>query len=205
MGNEIPTTIRVLVADGHALLREGVAVLLAAQPDLQLVAEAGDAEEALRAFNAAWPDIALVDVQLPGGGLEAIAEMHRQAPGVRIVALSAHPKDPQTLHALEFGACACLNKATLRAELVAALRAAHADTPHAQAHAPRAYVESLSARELEVLRAAAGGNPNKRIATQLGISEETVKAHMRNILSKLGAHDRTHAVSIAMRRGDLET
>lgn len=202
MGSAGSTPIRVLVADGHALLREGVAALLAAQPDLQLVAEAGDAGEALRVFGAAWPDIALVDVQLPGGGLEVIAEMHRQVPGVRIVALSAAPKHPSSVRALELGASVCLGKATMRVELVGLLRAMHADARRAPIG--RAQAEGLSARERDVLRAVAAGNANRRIAILLGISEDTVRAHMRSILSKLGAQDRTHAVMIAFGRGDLD-
>lgn len=196
------STIRVLVADGQPLLREGVAALLAAQGDMLLVAEAADAGQAQLAFRACSPDVTLVDLQLPGGGLHAIAELHREAPGARIVALTVQRNDPQALRALETGACAWLCKGQLRGELVDAVRAAHAKAPPPAA--PHAFAEPLSHRELDVLRAVAGGNSNKRIAGQLGISEETVKAHMRNILSKLGAHDRTHAVTIALRRGELE-
>jgi two-component system, NarL family, response regulator len=199
--------IRILVVDDHPLLREGMAAVLAAQPDLQLVGEAADGLQALQAYRTLRPDLVLLDLQLPGlGGIEVIVALRKEFPQARIVVVTAARGDVQAVRALEAGASGYLLKSGLRRELVDTVRAVHQGRRQVQAEVAAGIAEhllgdSLSAREIQVLQRVAAGNSNKAVAALLSIAEETVKAHMKNILCKLGARDRTHAVAIAVKRG----
>lgn len=209
--NEVPSTpIRILVVDDHPLLREGMVSVLAAQPDLQVVGEAADGLQALQAYRTLRPDLVLLDLQLPGlGGVEVILALRKEFPQARIVVVTASRGDVQAVRALEAGASGYLLKSGLRRELVDTVRAVHQGRRQVQAEVAAGIAEhllgdSLSAREIQVLQSVAAGNSNKAIAALLSIAEETVKAHMKNILCKLGARDRTHAVAIAVKRGIIE-
>jgi len=199
--------IRVLVVDDHPLLREGIAAVLAAQPDMLLAAEATDGAEAVALYRQHRPDVVLMDIQMPAmDGLAAIRAIRKHDPDARIIVVTTYQGDVQAMQAFREGARAYLIKSMLRRELVDTIRKIHAGgrrVPEEIAHLLVEHLgeDSLSGRELEVLREAADGNANKRIADHLRISEETVKAHMRSILSKLRSKDRTHAVTIAVRRG----
>ncbi|WAC63535.1 response regulator transcription factor [Pseudoxanthomonas sp. SL93] len=205
-----PMPIRILTVDDHPLLREGIAAVIEGQPDMRLVGEATNGLEALEAFRACRPDVTLMDLQMPGmGGVEAIAAIHREFPTARIVVLTTYQGDVQAVRAFKAGACGYLLKSMLRRELLDTIRGVHEGRRRippeiANEIAEHAADEALTPREVEVLRQVASGNGNKRIATQLAISEETVKAHMKNILAKLAANDRTHAVTIALKRGIIE-
>jgi DNA-binding NarL/FixJ family response regulator len=202
--------IRILIADDHPLLREGVAAVIAQQPDMEVTGEAADGHEALKAHRRLRPDITLMDLQMPHmNGVDAIIAIRKEAPFARIIVLTTYSGDAQAIRALKAGASAYLLKNTLRRELVDAIRAVHAGRRHlpveiASAVALGAIDEPLSQREIEVLQSAAAGYSNKRIAAKLGVSEETVKAHMKNIFAKLRVTDRTHAVATAARRGIIE-
>ncbi|MCE3261181.1 MAG: LuxR family transcriptional regulator [Pseudoduganella sp.] len=199
--------IRVMLVDDHPLLRAGLAQAIAAQADMCVVAEAGNGHEALAAWPAARPDLAIMDIAMPGMcGVEALQAIRAQCPQARIVMLTTFGGDAQVRRALQAGAAGFLLKSSLRKELVEMIRTVHAGQRYispeiAQQLASHLGASLLSEREVEVLRCAAAGNANKRIASQLAISEETVKAHMRSILAKLDANDRTHAVTIALKRG----
>lgn len=199
--------IRLLVVDDHPLLREGIAGVLEGEDDLQLVAEAADGDEAVAAFRRHRPDVTLMDLQMPRcGGVDAIVAIRAEFPDARIIVLTTYAGDVQALRALQAGAQGYLLKSSLRKELVDTVRGAMAGRRRIAAEvageiAAHAGDTPLSAREIEILRGVAAGNSNKIVAAQLGISEETVKAHMKSILAKLGANDRTHAVTIGLRRG----
>ncbi len=202
--------IRVLIVDDHPLLREGVMAVLANEADVRVVAEASNGREAVEAFRTLRPDIVLMDIQMPEmNGIDAIAEIRSEAPNARIVVLTTYKGDVNALRALRAGAVGYLLKGQLRTELVQTIRAVHAGGRRIPAEiaadlAAHLGEDSLSEREIQVLRSVAQGNSNKRVAAHLGVSEETVKAHMKSIVSKLSANDRTHAVTIALRRGILE-
>ncbi|HEY6893540.1 MAG TPA: response regulator transcription factor [Rhodanobacteraceae bacterium] len=202
--------IRVLVVDDHPLLREGVAAVVERQADMLLVAEAADGREAIERFREHRPDVTLMDLQMPGmGGVEAIAAIRGEFPKARIVVLTTHRGDVQALRAFKAGAAGYLLKSMVRKDLVETIRAIHAGhrrVPPEIATAIAVHVseDALSDREREVLSLAAAGNSNKVIASRLGISEDTVKVHMKNIFSKLDANDRTHAVTIALSRGIID-
>lgn len=199
--------IKVLLVDDHPLLRAGLADAIAGQGDMRVVAEAGDGHEAVAAWAASRPDVTIMDLAMPGMcGLEALQAIRAQFPAARVVMLTTFGGDAQVRRALEAGASGFLLKSSLRKELVQMIRAVHEGQRYispeiAQQLASHLGASLLSEREVEVLRCAAAGNANKRIATILAISEETVKAHMRSILAKLDANDRTHAVTIALKRG----
>jgi DNA-binding NarL/FixJ family response regulator len=196
--------------DDHPLLREGVAVLVASQSDMKVVGEASDGREAIEEFRKRRPDITLMDLQMPEmKGIDAIIAIRAEFPEARIIVLTTYRGDVQVLRALKAGARGYLLKGLLRKELLETIRAVHAGLkripPELAAElADHAADEALSAREIDVLRLIAGGNANKVIAAQLSITEETVKGHVKNILAKLSANDRTHAVTIGLKRGIIE-
>lgn len=199
--------IRVLTVDDHALLREGIAALVNAEADMKLVAEASDGEQAIEQFRLHQPDVTLMDLQMPGmDGIEAIGRIHDEFAGARIIVLTTYTGDVQVLRALKAGARGYILKGHVHRELLRAIRAVHAGQkqipPEIAAElAEHATDDDLSPREVDVLRLIAEGNANKLIADQLSIGEATVKRHVTNILSKLGANDRTHAVTIGLKRG----
>ena len=205
-----PSSIRVLVADDHPLLREGLAAVLEHCPDVTLVAEASDGAQAIEQYSLHRPDVTLMDLQMPVmNGIDAIAAIRAQDPQARIIVLTTYKGDVQVLRALKAGAAGYLLKSMLRSELIATIRKVHAGQQHippeiAAEMAAYFAADALTAREIDVLRLVALGNSNRRVAAELGIAEETVKAHMSGLLAKLGANDRTHAVTIAIRRGIIE-
>ncbi len=202
--------IRVLSVDDHPLMRDGVAHAISRHEDMELVAEAKDGHEALTAYREHRPDITLMDLQMPGmNGIEAIQTIRAEFPDARIIVLTTYSGDVQAARALQAGAAGYLLKSMLRTELIDTIRAVakgmkRVPTQIALGMAEYLGFESLSKREVEVLRSVAAGCANKVIAANLGISEDTVKGHMKNILSKLQANDRTHAVIVAMKRGIME-
>jgi two-component system NarL family response regulator len=199
--------IRVLIADDHPLMRDGIAALLSTQAGITVVAMAADGFDAVQQFQRHQPDLCLVDLQMPGSdGVAAIAAIRRLQPDARIVVLTTFGGDARVAAALRAGAAGYLLKDVLGTELVETIRAVCAGK---QVIAPalkrdlaaHAVSDSLSARELDVLRLAACGRSNREIGVTLDIGEATVKTHMSTILAKLGAGDRTHAVAIAVQRG----
>jgi DNA-binding NarL/FixJ family response regulator len=203
-------TIRILAADVHALLRQGIASLVTAEPDMALVAQAATGREAIEQFRLHRPDITLMDLQMPEmGGIEATICIRDEFPDARIIVLTTYAGDVQALRALRAGARGYLLKGHVHTDLLQAIRAVHAGkkrVPYEIAAELAGYAgqDELTPREIEVLRLIAGGNANKEIAARLAIAEETVKTHITNILSKLEANDRTHAVTIALKRGIID-
>jgi DNA-binding NarL/FixJ family response regulator len=208
--SSVPNQIRILTVDDHPLLREGIAALVNAEHDMKLVAEASNGQEALERFRLHRPDVTLMDLQMPGlNGIETIINIQSEFPNARVIVLTTYTGDVQVLRALKAGARAYILKGHVHRELLETIRAVHAGKkripPEVAAElADHAAEDELSPREIEVLRLIASGNANKLIADQLSISEETVKSHVTNILSKLGANDRTHAVTIGLRRGIID-
>jgi len=202
--------ISVLMADDHALIREGIAYAISRETDMRIVGEASNGQEAVALFERFRPDITLLDLQMPVmSGLDALLAIRRICPTARIIIVTTFPGDVQASRALRAGAAGYLLKGSMRKDLADTIRRVDAGErriPYevAATLADHASADSLSPREVEVLRHAAAGSSNKRIGLGLGITEETVKGHMRSILSKLGANDRTHAVTIAMKRGFLD-
>jgi DNA-binding NarL/FixJ family response regulator len=202
--------IRILTADDHALLRAGIASLVDVEPDLELVAQAATGQEAIEQFRHHRPDITLMDLQMPGiSGIEAIIAIRSEFPEARIIVLTTYPGDVQVLRALKAGARGYLLKGDVHTDLLETIRAVHAGQKRvppevAAGLAMHTAEDQLTARELEVLQLIAKGNANKEIAAQLAVREDTVKSHVGNILEKLGANDRTHAVTIGLKRGIIE-
>jgi DNA-binding NarL/FixJ family response regulator len=201
--------IRVLAVDDHALLRKGIAAVINAEPDMKLVAEASNGEEAVDRFRTHRPDVVLMDLQMPGlNGIEATIRILSEFPDARIVVLTTYHGDAQVLRALHAGARAYILKGHDR-ELLETIRAVNEGRkripPEIAAElAEHATDDKLSEREIEVLHLIAAGNFNKQIADRLFVAEATIKSRVTNILSKLGASDRAHAVTIALKRGIIE-
>lgn len=208
--SNLPNIIRILTVDDHPLLLEGIATLVNAEADMKLVAEASSGQEAIQMFRLHRPDVTLMDLRMPDmNGSEAIAEIRSEFPDARFIVLTTYSGDAQVLRALKAGARAYLLKGDVHLELLEMIRSVHAGQkripPQVAAElAEHAGDDFLSPREVDVLRLIASGNSNKLIADQLSISEATAKTHVANILSKLGANDRTHAVTIALKRGMIE-
>jgi DNA-binding NarL/FixJ family response regulator len=202
--------IRILAVDDHALLREGIAGLVAGQSDMSLVAQASNGREAIHQFRTHRPDITLMDLQMPEmNGVDAMIAIRGEFPEARIIVLTTYTGDVQVLRALKAGARAYLLKNLLHKELLETIRAVHAGkktvSPEVSFQlAEHATDDALTPAEVRVLRLIAEGNANKEIAAHLSVSEETVKSQVRNILSKLGANDRTHAAMIGLKRGIIE-
>jgi DNA-binding NarL/FixJ family response regulator len=202
--------IRILSVDDHPVLRQGIAALVAGQSDMSLVAEASNGREAIQQFRVHRPDVTLMDLQMPEmSGLDALNAIRGEFPEARIIVLTTYTGDVQVLRAMKAGARGYLLKNSLHKELLETIRAVHAGkkalSPEASYQiAEHSTDDALTPAEIRVLRLIAGGSANKEIAAQLSVSEETVKGQVRNILSKLGANDRTHAAMIGVKRGIIE-
>lgn len=207
---DVHKPIRVLAVDDHPLLREGIAALVTNQKDMKLVAEASSGKEAIEHFRSHQPDVTLMDLQMPEmGGIDAIIAIRSEFPGARIIVLTTYAGDALAQRALKAGAKAYLLKNHVRKDLLDTIRAVHAGLKQihpvvAAEIATHAADDALTAREIQVLSLIAAGKANKLIADELLISEETVKGHVKNILSKLDASDRTHAVTLGLKRGIIE-
>ena len=202
--------IRILAVDDHPLLREGIVGIIADQPDMTMVGQAANGREAIQQFRALHPDVTLMDIQMPEmNGLDALIAIRNEFPEARVIMLTTYSGDVQVLRALKAGARAYLLKNSLHKELLETIRAVHAGKKTLSAEASYQLAEhatddALTPAEVAVLRLIAEGNANKQIADQLSITEETVKGRVKNILSKLGANDRTHAAMIGLKRGIIE-
>ena len=212
-GMEMSTTprpITVLVVDDHPLLRAGLGEAISSQADMRLVGEASDGQEAVELYAELRPDVTIMDIMMPNMcGVTALQQIRREHQNARIVMLTTYKGDAQILRAVQAGAAGFMLKSTLRKELLDTVRGVHLGQRRippeiAMELAQHMGQGPLSSREMEVLNHAASGKSNRRIAEHLSISEETVKAHMKNVLAKLAANDRTHAVTIALKRGIIK-
>jgi DNA-binding NarL/FixJ family response regulator len=201
---------RILVVDDHPMLRAGVIAVIELEGGLEIAGQASNGAEAVEAFRKLQPDITLMDLQMPGiSGIEAIQSIRAEFPEARIIVLTTYAGDVQALRALKAGAAGYLLKSTLRKDLIDTIRKVHSGRKHvppeiAEQIALHSANESLSERETSILRLVSGGKANKEIARQLSISEETVKAHLKNAFLKLGVTDRTEAAITAAKRGIIE-
>lgn len=208
--NTSSSQIRILAVDDHPIVRQGIAGLIAIQTDMVLVGEASNGRDAIQQFRTHHPDITLMDLQMPEmNGIDALIAIRNEFPDAKVIVLTTYVGDTQILRALKAGAQAYLLKNTLHKELLDTIRAVHAGrktlSPEASFQvAEHATDDPLTPAEILVLRMIAAGNANKQIADQLSITEETVKSRVKNILSKLGANDRTHAAMIGLKRGIIE-
>jgi DNA-binding NarL/FixJ family response regulator len=208
--NEDVKKIRILAVDDHPILRQGIAGLIADESDMTLVAEAANGRDAIQQFRAHRPDVTLMDLQMPEmNGLDAMLAIRGEFPEARIIVLTTYSGDVQARRALQAGARAYLLKNSLHKELLDTIRAVHAGRKNLSPEvsfdlAEHAAEDTLSPLEVRVLRLIADGNSNKEIAALLSVTEDSVKGHVRNILSKLGANDRTHAAMIGIKRGIIE-
>jgi DNA-binding NarL/FixJ family response regulator len=202
--------IRIMLADDHHVLRQGIRSLAADEGDLEFVAEASNGQEAIAEFRRHQPDVVLMDLQMPNmNGIDAMIAIRNEFPDARFIILTTYAGDVQISRALKAGARAYLLKSSLRKELLDTIRAVHAGQKRIPAEVAAQVADhlgddSLTSREIDVLRLIARGNANKIVADRLSITEETVKGHVKSILSKLGANDRTHAVTIGLQRGIIE-
>jgi DNA-binding NarL/FixJ family response regulator len=199
--------IRILSADDHPLLRSGIGALIGTQPDMQLVAEAATGREAVRLHREVDPDVTLMDLQMPDmSGLDAIIAIKSAAPSARIIVLTTYSGDVLAQRALKAGAQAYVLKSLVRTEILNTIRIVYAGERQVQADVAAEMAKhtadaSLTIREVQVLQLVASGHANKAISARLAINEETTKTHIKSILAKLGARDRTHAVSLGLKRG----
>jgi DNA-binding NarL/FixJ family response regulator len=202
--------IRVFCVDDHPLLREGISAVINNQPDMQMVAEASNAHEAIEQFRKHKPDVTLMDLRLPGmNGIDALIAIRTEFPEARIIILTTFEGDVEIQRALEAGARAYMLKSMPPKDMIDTIRQVHGGTkrvpPEIASHLAEHYSdEPLTTREIEVLSQIAGGNRNRDIADKLFITEETVKVHIKHIMEKLGASDRTQAVAIGVRRGIIQ-
>nr|WP_315393704.1 response regulator transcription factor [uncultured Duganella sp.] len=205
--NHTPRPITVLVVDDHPMLRAGLGEAISSQNDMRVVGEAANGVEAVERYQDLRPDVTIMDIAMPEMcGVTALQHIRREHSSARIIMLTTYKGDAQIMRAVQGGASGFLLKSTLRRELLDTVRGVHMGQRRippeiAMELAQHMGQGPLSPREMEVLNHAAGGNSNRRIAEHLSISEETVKAHMKNVLAKLAANDRTHAVTIALKRG----
>jgi DNA-binding NarL/FixJ family response regulator len=206
MSSNVPT-IRLLVVDDHPIFRAGLLALVANEPDMRVVGEAADGREAVAKFHELLPDITLLDLQMPGmNGIDALRAIRKDYPATKVIVLTTYAGDVLAQQALKAGAQAYVLKGLIRRELLDTIRAVGNGLKRISADVANQIAEhmgheSLSEREMEVLRLVALGNSNKRIAGHLSITEQTIKGHLKSILAKLGASDRTHAVTLALKRG----
>jgi DNA-binding NarL/FixJ family response regulator len=209
MSSDTPV-VRILAVDDHPLLREGIAALIRNEPDMELVAEAANGREAIEQFRKVQPDVTLMDVQMPDmSGIDALIAIRQEAPRAKIIVLTTYGGDALAMRAMKAGAQAYVLKGLVRKDLLETIRAVnrgqkriHPDVAVELAH--HSGESTLTAREIEVLSLVAAGNSNKRIAASLNITEDTAKGHLKSILAKLGASDRTRAVTLALKRGIIE-
>lgn len=208
--NADSSLIRILTVDDHPVVRQGIAGLVGIQTDMAVIAEASNGREGIQQFRTHQPDITLMDLQMPEmGGIDALIAIRNEYPEAKVIVLTTYAGDAQILRALKAGAQAYLLKNTLHKELLDTIRSVHAGkktlSPEVSYEvAEHATDDALTPAEVAVLRLIAAGNANKQIADQLSVTEETVKSRVKNILSKLGANDRTHAATIGLKRGIIE-